>query len=137
MTERHGVIGVLDGSLDRRRELETLWRRKVGDSADFEELAGVCQTRNVAIQTIKSITAAPWGDREQTAATWYEPLTNQDDIDRAVNWVLGRPGVFLNTVGDIYVLPRVLDAANRLTSRPSESEMAQLVTTRQMAPLFV
>jgi aryl-alcohol dehydrogenase-like predicted oxidoreductase len=105
--------------------------------ADFEELAGVCQQRNVALQTIKSITQAPWGEREHTAATWYEPLTDQADVDRAVHWVLGRPGVFLNTVGDIHVLPKVLAAASRFEQRPSEAEMARLVETREMAPLFV
>ena len=54
-----------------------------------------------------------WDGREQTAGTWYEPLTEQDDIDLAVHWVLGRPGFFLNTVGDVKLLPKVLDAASR------------------------
>jgi aryl-alcohol dehydrogenase-like predicted oxidoreductase len=106
-------------------------------AADFEELAGVCQQRNVAMQTIKSITQAPWGEREHFAATWYEPLTDQADVDRAVHWVLGRPGVFLNTVGDIHVLPKVLAAASRFEQRPSDAEMERLVETREMAPLFV
>ena len=65
------------------------------------ELVAVCAERNVAVQTIKSITRAPWGDREQTASTWYEPLTDQGAIDTAVAWVLGREGLFLNTVGDV------------------------------------
>ncbi|HLH74850.1 MAG TPA: aldo/keto reductase, partial [Chloroflexota bacterium] len=88
-------------------------------------------------QTIKSITRAPWGDRPHTTSTWYEPLQNQEDIDRAVHWVFGRPGVFLNTVGDIHVLPKVLDAANRFERRPSDEEMAQVVKAQQMEPLFV
>ncbi|MDQ3328812.1 MAG: aldo/keto reductase [Chloroflexota bacterium] len=105
-------------------------------SADFETLVDLCQERNVAVQTIKSITQAPWGDREQTAATWYEPLREQTDIDLAVNWVLGRPGLFLNTVGDIEVLPMVLDAASRLDARPSDAQMDGLIEQREMAPLF-
>ncbi len=106
-------------------------------AADFEALFDLCQQRNVAVQTIKAITQAPWGEREQTAATWYEPLREQADIDLAVNWVLGRPGVFLNTVGDIHVLPQVLDAATRLSGRPSDEEMGRLVAQREMEPLFV
>jgi aryl-alcohol dehydrogenase-like predicted oxidoreductase len=106
-------------------------------AADFEELAGVCQQRDVAMQTIKSITRAPWGEGEHTATTWYEPLRDQADIDRAVHWVLGRPGVFLNTVGDIHILPKVFNAASRFERRPSDAEMARLVETREMAPLFV
>lgn len=106
-------------------------------AADFEELARLCQSRNVAMQTIKSITRAPWGDHEQTAATWYDPLRDQADIDRAVSWVLGRPGVFLNTVGDVNIVPKVFDAASRFERRPTEAEMTQLVQAREMAPMFV
>lgn len=105
-------------------------------AAGFEELVAICQERNVAVQTIKAITQAPWGDREQTAATWYEPLRDQAAIDTTVNWVLGRDGVFLNTVGDIHVLPKVLDAAERFESRPGDEEMTALVESWQMEPLF-
>jgi aryl-alcohol dehydrogenase-like predicted oxidoreductase len=105
-------------------------------AADFEALFAVCQERNVAVQTIKAVTQAPWGERPRTAATWYEPLRNQADIDLAVHWVLGRPGTFLNTVGDIEVLPMVLDAASRFQSRPSDEQLERLVTERAMEPLF-
>ena len=105
-------------------------------SSDFEELAAVCAERGVAVQTIKSITLAPWDGREQTAATWYEPLREQDDIDRAVHWVLGRPGVFLNTVGDITLLPKVLDAASRYATRPTDEQMDELAARRHLVPLF-
>jgi hypothetical protein len=106
-------------------------------AADFEALAALCRERGVAIQTIKSITRAPWGDRPHTTTTWYEPLLDQDAIDRAVDWVLGRPEVFLNTVGDISILPRVLDAADRFRERPSDAAMQELVEQQQMEPLFV
>ena len=105
-------------------------------AADFEALASLCADRNVAMQTIKAITRAPWGDQTPTANTWYDPLRDQADIDLAVQWVLGRPGVFLNTVGDITILPRVLDAASRFESRPSVVAMDQLLAQREMAPLF-
>jgi aryl-alcohol dehydrogenase-like predicted oxidoreductase len=105
-------------------------------SSDFEALAAVCADRGVAMQTIKAITLAPWDGREQTAATWYEPLREQADIDLAVHWVLGRPGVFLNTVGDVTLLPKVLDAASRYESRPSDETMDELAARRNLVPLF-
>jgi hypothetical protein len=97
----------------------------------------VCKERNLAVQTIKSLVHRPWGDRPQTRATWYEPLEDQTAIDQTVHWVLGRPGIFLNTVGDIHVLPKVLDAANRFQARPAEEEMRELRESLEMAPLFV
>jgi len=105
-------------------------------AADFEALAAVCAERGVAVQTIKAITLAPWDGREQTAATWYEPLREQEDIDLAVHWVLGRHGVFLNTVGDVAILPNVLDAAARFEARPSDAELDGLLARREMMPLF-
>jgi aryl-alcohol dehydrogenase-like predicted oxidoreductase len=104
--------------------------------ADFEELVKLCQARNVAVQTIKGITVGPWGSKEHTASVWYEPLTEQGDIDRAVDWVLGRPGVFLNTAGDIHLLPKILDAASRFQARPSDAEMKEMLEKRHMTSLF-
>jgi aryl-alcohol dehydrogenase-like predicted oxidoreductase len=106
-------------------------------AADFEDLVALCRQRNVAVQTIKSITRAPWGDQPHTAATWYEPLRDPAAIDRAVHWVLGRPGLFLNTVGDITILPAVLDAADRFRERPSAAAMEELMAREELEPLFV
>jgi aryl-alcohol dehydrogenase-like predicted oxidoreductase len=105
-------------------------------AADFEALMQLCEERNVAVQTIKSLVRRPWGEREQNRNTWYEPLEEQSAVDRAVHWVLGDPRVFLNTVGDIHVLPKVLDAASRFTERPSEEQMKATVNRLEMAPLF-
>ena len=104
---------------------------------DFEALVALCQQRKVAVQTIKGVTLGPWGEKEHTAATWYEPLRDAADIDLAVHWVLGRPGVFLNTVGDVTILPKVLEAASRFERRPSDAEMEALVKRQSMAPFFV
>lgn len=105
-------------------------------AADFEALAATCADRDVAMQTIKSIAAGPWWGDQHTANTWYRPLTAQGDIDRAVWWVLGRPGVFLNTVGDVDLLPRVLDAASRFEERPPDAAMTELTGQREMVTLF-
>jgi aryl-alcohol dehydrogenase-like predicted oxidoreductase len=103
----------------------------------FEALAAVCAERNVALQTIKSLARRPWAGRAATAATWYEPLREQADIDLAVHWVLGRPEAFLLTTGDIEILPRLLDAAERFERRPSDTAMAALADRAQVEPLFV
>ena len=105
-------------------------------AADFEALVTLCQARNVAVQTIKAVTRAPWGNKPQTRATWYEPLEDQADLDTAVHWVLGRDGFFLNTVGDIHLLPKVLDAASRFSARPTDAQMQAVADKQQMSPLF-
>ena len=102
----------------------------------FEALAAVCAERDVALQTIKSLAWRRWEGREKTAATWYEPLRDQADIDLAVHWVLGRPEAFLLTSGDVEILPRLLDAAERFEQRPSAEAMSELVARREVEPLF-
>ena len=104
---------------------------------NFDALVATCQQRNVAVQTIKAIAMRPWRGRARTATTWYEPLESQTDIDLAVWWALGRPGVFLNTVGDVDLLPKFLDAASRFERRPADAEMYELVRRGAQEPLFV
>ena len=105
-------------------------------AADVSNLLKACAAKNTAIQTIKSITRAGWGDRPQTRSTWYEPLEEQADIDLAVHWVLGEPQVFLNSVGDIHLLPKVLEAAHRFHNRSPENEMKDMLSRLRMEPLF-
>jgi aryl-alcohol dehydrogenase-like predicted oxidoreductase len=108
-----------------------------GYAADCQALLALCQKRNVAVQTIKGLARGPWGDKPHTHTTWYEPLAEQADVDRAVHWVLGRPGLFLNSAGDLSLLPKILDAAGRFQAAPAEAEMAKMAATRGMTPLFV
>jgi aryl-alcohol dehydrogenase-like predicted oxidoreductase len=103
----------------------------------FEELAGVCAERGVALQTIKSLARRRWDGRPHTTSTWYEPLRDQADIDLAVHWVLGRPDAFVCTTGDVQILPRLLDAAERFERRPADDEMAALAARASAEPLFV
>jgi aryl-alcohol dehydrogenase-like predicted oxidoreductase len=102
----------------------------------FEEVTAICRERNVAVQTIKGIARGPWATADRSHSTWYQPLERQEDIDRAVHWVLGRPGIFLNTAGDLGLLPKVLDAASRFKARPSDAEMTTLHDATRMSSLF-
>ena len=115
------------------------WTQLRGEeyARDVELLVALCEKHGVAIQTIKAITLAPWqGERPPRPTTWYEPLTDQREIDLAVRFVLGRPGLFLNTASDIGLLAKILDAADRGGPPPTDAEMEDLVRRRKMAPLF-
>ena len=105
-------------------------------AAGFEEVYSICQERKVAIQTIKSISSGPWNDHKQTRATWYKPLEEQAQIDTMVQWVLSRPGVFLNSVGDINLLPKVLDAASRFDESMKQSDFKAAIAEINVEPLF-
>jgi aryl-alcohol dehydrogenase-like predicted oxidoreductase len=104
---------------------------------NFDALLQACQERNVAVQTIKSIALRPWMDRDHTRTTWYQPLESPDDIDKAVWWVMARKELFLNSVGDVDLLPLVLDAAMRFHEAPSDAQMQELVERNHSEALFV
>ena len=106
-------------------------------AADFDRVVGLARERGIAVQTIKSLVRGPWATTPKTRSTWYQPLENQPDIDRAVHWILAQGDLFLNTAGDINLLPKVLDAASRFNGRgPSDEEMAAMVAEQSMTPLF-
>jgi len=104
---------------------------------NFNKLQAVCSEHRIALQTIKGICRSPWNDMQQTRTTWYRPLEEQADITLEVHWILGNPQVFLNTAGDINILPRILEAAHRFESRPSDDQMDALTDRLKMEPLFV
>ena len=102
----------------------------------FNKVLTVCKERNIAVQTIKGVTHSPWNDMKPNRTTWYRPLEDQADIDLAMHWIFGNPQVFLNTAGDIHLLPRILDAAHRFDMRPSDQQMQDLAKRLKMEPLF-
>ena len=104
---------------------------------NFDALLHTCQERNIAVQTIKSIALRPWMDRDHSRTTWYQPLESPEDIDMAVWWVMARKGLFLNSVGDVDLLPLVLDAAKRFHEAPSDAQMQELVERNHSEALFV
>lgn len=104
---------------------------------NFNALVATCAERNIAVQTIKAIAYKPWMGQTHTRTTWYRPLEDQEEIDVAVWWVLARPGLFLNTVGDITLLPRVLDAASRFDPGMVQAELDARVAGLHFEPLFV
>jgi hypothetical protein len=104
---------------------------------EFYDLLKICQDRNIAVQTIKSITKGPWADKTRNRNTWYEPLEDQEDINKAVSWILGQEDIFLNTCSDSHLLSKVLEAARSFEKKPSAEDMETLVKENKMSRLFV
>ena len=104
--------------------------------ADVEQLIDVCTQRGIALQTIKSIARRRWTDEPERRFSWYEPLDDESALARAVNYVLGHEGLFLNTSSDARLLEAALVAAGDLTGRPSDDAMADDATAFGIRPLF-
>ena len=105
-------------------------------AADFEALFALAQSKNVAVQLIKTAQRRPWNDQPHTAATWYEPFTDQASLDLAIHWAMDRSGTFINTAGDIHVLPKVLEAASHFGQVPTTAQMQALIQSQAAEPLW-
>lgn len=104
--------------------------------ADFEALIGVCEQRGVAVQTIKSVARRRWREEAGPRFSWYEPLADGAALLRAVRYVLGRPGLFLNSSSDARLLRPTLEAAAADAPVPTDEEMAADVERHEIEPLF-
>jgi len=101
-----------------------------------EELIATCKAKDVGTMIIKSITKAPWGDREHTATTWYEPFDNSEEIQRGVNFALSYDITGLCTAGDTRVLPIMLEACENFTRLSDSEREAMIESGKQYEPLF-
>ena len=106
-------------------------------AADFEALYRVCQERGVAMQTIKSVARRRWQGDEGPRYSWYEPLRDPGAVARAVDYVLARPGLFLNTSSDATLLRQTLEAATMDRVPPRDDLLRRDVAEHAMEPLFV
>lgn len=110
----------------------TLWR-----NSDYREhaaeLLSVASEKDVGIHTIKMLARGGWGGREREHSTWYDPHRRQEEIDGALWWLLSQPMHTAPSVGDVHLLPRALDAAERFRTL-SADEQAEVVD-RQSPPL--
>lgn len=90
------------------------WNHSLAESttytSDVNALIDVCTERSVAMQTIKSVSRRRWPVAyDGPRFAWYEPLAVGDAFDRAIEFVLADPRLFLNTSSDA----RLLDATLR------------------------
>jgi hypothetical protein len=65
------------------------------------------------------------------------PLRDVEPIQRAVHFVLARPGLFLNTSSDATLLPIVLNAADQPIQLPSPESLQADTEQLEIEPLFV
>ena len=101
-----------------------------------EELIATCKAKDVGTMIIKTITKAPWRERQHTANTWYEPFDKQDEIQRAVNFALSYDVTGLCTAGDTRILPMVLQACENFTRLSQDEKEEMIKSGAQFEPLF-
>ncbi len=107
--------------------------------ADAEALLDEAGRRDVGVMAIKAVALRPWGGRAHTTTTWYEPHTEAHDIGRAVDFVLGTPGVHaLCTPSEPALALATIEAAGRcapLSEAQRDEAMARTAGEEHIFPM--
>ena len=101
-----------------------------------EELIRTCKAKDVGTMVIKTVTRGPWGSKQHTATTWYEPFDKREEIQRGVNFALSYEVTGLCTAGDTRILPLVVQACQNFTRLSHNEIEAMIESGRQYEPLF-
>jgi len=104
---------------------------------DTEALIAECRRKDVGTMAIKTITKGPWKDDAQWAACWYEPFNEMETIQNGVNFALSHDVTGLCTVGDIHVLPKVLEACEKFTPLSNAAREKLIESGSSFDPRFV
>ncbi len=108
-----------------------------GYEENVNEILATCATRDVAVQTIKSVAKRRWITEPERAFSWYEALdANSDALVRSVRFVLSNQQVFLNMTSDTRLLPSIIDAAEGDLTCPTSEQIRSDIEQNEMRSLF-
>lgn len=106
-------------------------------AADLAALLQEAAARDLGVQAIKVGAHQPWGDREPTHHSWYEPFTEPALLARGVRFTLSTPGVHVfATTGDMRLIPHLLEAARNYTPMSAEERDSLLSEAADWPTIF-
>ncbi|MEM1509852.1 MAG: aldo/keto reductase [Thermofilaceae archaeon] len=111
---------------------------------DFRPVLKVAVERDIGIIAMKAIAKRRWpgerrliGDRQFTS--WYEPLEEQADIDKAVWFTLSQEGVATYTMSsEVRLWSKIISSGERFRglSEKEQSNIAEYFSQKGVKPLF-
>lgn len=101
-----------------------------------KELLALCKDRGIGIMIIKSIAIGPWGAKQKTNTTWYEPYTDQESIRKGIHFALSQPVTGICTAADVTLLPAIFQACEAYSEMPSIEQEALIAQAKYHTPLF-
>ena len=96
--------------------------------AEYEALVEELRRQDAGLMIIKTISRRNWPEGDPTGdqryTTWYEPFDRKEYIDAGVSWMLSHEEVTgLAMVGDVTLVPMMLEAEGRRISREEAEEV--------------
>jgi aryl-alcohol dehydrogenase-like predicted oxidoreductase len=94
------------------------------DYNDFRFLVDTAHKKDIGTITIKAIAKQPWNPGVRMYRTWYEPFTEQVDIDKSIWYTLSQEISTTVLPADLRLWPKVIDAAERF--KPMEEKVQEI-----------
>jgi len=101
-----------------------------------KQLLRTCQEKDIGVMAIKSIARGPYPTETKTHTTWYEPFTDQETIEKAVNYTLSQPITGICLAGDVRLTSNLICACQNFTPLNRVDQQVLLELPEQYAPLF-
>jgi aryl-alcohol dehydrogenase-like predicted oxidoreductase len=109
---------------------------------DAQELLRLAREKDVGVMCIKAVARELWEDRVMKASgdnheydTWYKPFDDQPTIDKCVQFVLSQDVTCLPNAGEVRLLPKILDAAERYQPMSEEEQTGLIRTSGNYEPM--
>ncbi|MFW5713761.1 MAG: aldo/keto reductase [Brevefilum sp.] len=99
-------------------------------------LLDLCEEKDVGVMAIKAIAKAPWGEREHTHHTWYEPFEDKEAIQRNINFVLSHKLTHICTAGDYRLLDDIYEACKNFEPIPTEEQQTVIEEQANLDLIF-
>ena len=101
-----------------------------------ESLLAQCVSQNVGVMIIKSIAKGPWGEKQKSNRTWYEPFTNDEWIQKCIHFSLSQPITGVCTPADVSLLPVVIKACETFRRMDTSEQEELIAQASNFTPLF-
>jgi len=106
------------------------------DYTEFRFLIDTAQKKDIGTISIKAIAKQPWSPGMRMYRTWYEPFTEQVDIDKSIWYTLSQEISTTVLPADLRLWPKVIDAAERFKTMGEKEQEAVISEARVYKPIF-
>jgi len=106
------------------------------DYTDFIVLLEVAGQKDAGMIGIKALAKRPWQAAMHMYRTWYEPFSDQEEIDKSIWYVLSRGITTAAMPADLSLWPLVIDAAERFRAMDEPEQEAAVSEVRRYRPIF-
>jgi len=106
------------------------------DYTDFIVLLEFAAQKDVGTIGIKALAKRPWQAAMHMYRTWYEPFSEQEEIDKSIWYVLSQGITTAAMPADLSLWPLVIDAAERFRAMDTQEQEAAVSEVRRYRPIF-